>query len=76
VAVAVIVPLAAERMIEIPARQWLVVRQRVDGCEQIGIEALGVPSGFLALVVAAKAAVYLTIRIQAREQLPWRAGGC
>jgi hypothetical protein len=75
VAIPVIVPLAAERVIEIAARQRLVLRQHVDGCEQFGIEALAMASGFLASVVAAKALVYLTIRIQAREQLPRRARG-
>lgn len=70
VAIAVIVPLAAERVIEIPARQGVVLRQRVDGFEQQGIEASGVRSGFLASLVTAsrrKRLVYLTIRIQARK---------
>ncbi len=75
VAVAVIAPLAAERMIEIPSRQWLVLRQDGDGFEKQDIEALGLPSGFLAPVIAAKRLVYLTIRIQAREQLLRRAYG-
>jgi hypothetical protein len=74
VAVAVIAPLAAERVIEIPSRQWLALRQDGNGFEKQGIEALGPPSGFLAPVITAKA-VYLTIRIQAREQLPRRAYG-
>jgi hypothetical protein len=56
VAVAMIVPLATERMIEIAARQWFVLRQHRDGFEQGGIEALAVPCGFLASLVAAKAA--------------------
>src|SRR5215475_9293752 len=56
VAVAVIAPLAAERMIEIPPRQWLVLRRDGDGFEKQGIEALGLPSGFLAPVITAKAA--------------------
>ena len=75
VAVAVIAPLATERVIEIAARQRLVLRQHGDGFEQGGIEALAVPSGFLAPVVAAEAAGDLTIRIQAREQLSRRANG-
>ena len=75
VTVAVIVPLAAERVIEIPPGQGLVLRQQRHGCQQIGIEALAVPSGFLAPVVAAEAAGDLTIRIQAREQLSRRANG-
>ena len=48
VAIAVIGPLAAERVIEIPPRQRLVLRQRTDGFEQIGIEAFAVSSGFFA----------------------------
>jgi hypothetical protein len=55
-AIAVIVPLAAERMIEIAAGLRLVLCQHVDGFEQQGIEAApAVASGFLASVIAAKA---------------------
>ena len=53
-AIAVIAPLTTERGIEIPAWQPLIVRQHVDGFEQQGVEATGVPPGFLASVVAAK----------------------
>ena len=53
---AVIAPLATERVIEIAAQQRLVLRQHGDGFEQGGIEALAVPSGFLAPVVATEAA--------------------
>jgi hypothetical protein len=45
VAIAVIAPLAAERVIEVPARQWPVLRQHGDGFQQRGIEALAVPPG-------------------------------
>src|SRR5438132_9315063 len=54
VAIAVIAPLAAERVIEIPPGQRLVFRQQRDGCQQIGVEALAVPSRLLPLVVAPK----------------------
>ena len=54
-AVAVIVPLAAERVIEIAVRQRLVIGQHVDGVEQQDIEALAMPPGFLAFVVAPEA---------------------
>ena len=49
VAVAVIAPLAAERVIEISPRQRLVLGQHSDGFEQLGVEAFAVPSGFFAL---------------------------
>jgi hypothetical protein len=49
VAIPVIVPLAAERVIEIPTGQRLVFRQESDGCQQIGVEALAVPSRLLPL---------------------------
>jgi hypothetical protein len=48
VAVAVIAPLAAERVIEISPRQRLVLAQRVYGLEELGIEALAVPTRFRA----------------------------
>jgi hypothetical protein len=56
VAIAVIVPLAAERVIEIPPGQRLVFRQQRDGCQQIGVKALAMPSRLLPLVVAPKTA--------------------
>ena len=51
VVVAVIIPLAAERVIEIAVRQRFVLRQHVDGCEQQGVEALAVRSRSLPLAV-------------------------
>jgi hypothetical protein len=56
VAVAVIVPLAAERVIEIPPGQRLVLRQHVHSFEQLGVDALAVSPRFLPLVVAPEAA--------------------
>src|SRR5437016_7462567 len=56
VAIAVIVPLAAERAIEIPPGQRLVFRQQRDGCQQIGVKALAMPSRLLPLVVAPETA--------------------
>ena len=44
VAVAVIVPFAGERVIEIPPGQRLVLRQQRDGFQEIAVEALAVPS--------------------------------
>jgi hypothetical protein len=44
VTVAVIAPLAAEQVIEIPPGQGLVFRQQRHGLQQIGVEALAVPS--------------------------------
>jgi hypothetical protein len=49
VTIAVIAPLAAERVIEVPPRQRLILGQDGDGFEELGIETLPVPSGFLAL---------------------------
>jgi hypothetical protein len=37
-------PLAAERVIEIAARQQLVLRPHVDGFEEFGVEMFAVPS--------------------------------
>jgi hypothetical protein len=55
VAVAVIVPFAAERVIEIAVRQRLVPCQHVDGFEQQGVEALAAPSRSLPLGLRVKA---------------------
>src|SRR6266481_8125208 len=61
VAIAVIVPLAAERVIEIPSGQRLIFRQQGDGCQQIGVKALAVPSRLLPLVVAPETASVFNI---------------
>lgn len=55
-AVAVIGPFATERMVEIPSRQRVIICQYRDGFQQRRIEVPTVPSGFLAAVIALKAA--------------------
>jgi len=44
VAIAVIAPLAAERVIKIPPGQGLILCEHVHSVEKLGIEALPVPS--------------------------------
>src|ERR1700693_431288 len=56
VAIAVIAPLAAERVIEIPPRQRLVLFPHRHGLPARGIEVLGAPPRLLPLVVAPEAA--------------------
>jgi hypothetical protein len=46
VAIAMIVPLAGQRMIDIAARQWRVGGKKVDDFHQQGIELLAEPAGF------------------------------
>src|SRR5438132_7850744 len=55
VAVAVILPFAGKRVIEIPTRQGPVGREHVHCLHQEGLELLAVPAGFFAPVVALEA---------------------
>ena len=55
VAVAVMPPRPAERVIEIAVRQRLVIGQQSDRCGQHRIEALAVLSRFLPFVVSPEA---------------------
>ncbi len=52
VAVAVIVPFAGKRVIEIPPGQRLVLRQQCHSFQESGVEALAVPSRFFLFVIA------------------------
>lgn len=54
-AIAVITPLARERVIEIAARQQCIRNQHIDGFHQNDIKFFAVPPGFLAFVVALEA---------------------
>src|SRR5437764_11689191 len=68
VAIAVVAPVATERVIEIPPRQRFIRRQHRHGLQQRGIEKLAVPSGFLPLVVAPE-----TARMPNGPHSGWRA---
>ena len=50
VAIAVITPLARERVIEVTSRQQCIRSQHVDGFYQNDTKLFAVPSGFLAFV--------------------------
>ena len=51
-----IVPFAGKRVIEIPPGQRLVVRQQCHSFQEIGVEALAVPSRFFPFVIAPESA--------------------
>jgi hypothetical protein len=55
VAIAVIAPLARERVIEVASRQQRIRSQHVDGLHQNDIKLFAELSGFLAFVVALEA---------------------
>lgn len=76
VAVAAIVPLAGERMIEVAARQLPFGRQYIDGLQQQGIEGLAMRSGLLPLVIALEAVgvfnrPHASVRAACREEQRW-----
>src|SRR5450830_523590 len=61
VAIAVIAPLARERVIEVASRQQHIRSQHVDGFHQNGINLFAMPYGFLAFVVALDAVGVLNL---------------